>query len=208
MRMIRLRDLLLPLLFLCALGLLPTPSCGQPTGELLLNGGFEGGSGSDGMGGGVPRWKAFELGYEIDRQVHHSGDQCIRCDSLRPKTLHGASVTVTLNQAHAVPILVSGWSKADQVGGVKDGDYSLYVDIEYTDGTPLWGLNAPFQVGSHDWQRKQILIIPAKPVRTLSVFALFRNHMGTSPERFRAEQQDFDGSAPQRNGRLRPFWLY
>src|SRR5689334_9112281 len=148
----------------------------QPISELLKNGGFEGGSGSDGKGGGVPRWEAFGMGYDVDRQTHHGGDQAIRCDSLRPKTIHGAQAVLTLNQAHATPIIVSGWSKADQVSGARDTDYSLYVDLEYMDGTQLWGQIATFRVGTHDWERRQILILPAKPVKTMQVYALFRNH--------------------------------
>jgi hypothetical protein len=152
----------------------------QTVGELLKNTGFEGGSGSDGKGGGVPRWEAFESGYDVDRKVHHGGDQSIRCDSLQPKSAHGAQVMLTLNQARPIPILVSGWSKADQVSGASDSDYSLYVDLEYLDGTPLWGQVSTFPAGTHDWERRLILIMPTKPVKTMRVYALFRNHTGTA----------------------------
>ncbi|HLK56704.1 MAG TPA: hypothetical protein VKU00_09075 [Chthonomonadaceae bacterium] len=156
------------------------PSTAQPHAELLPNGGFEGGSGSDGSGAGVPRWQAYESGYDVDRQTHHGGDQSIRCDSLRPKSLHGAQAVITLNQTRPSPIIVSGWSKADQVSGSRDSDYSLYIDLEYMDGTPLWGQSASFRIGSHDWERRQVLILPEKPVKTMHVYALFRNHTGTA----------------------------
>ena len=90
----------------------------QTAGELLRNGTFEGGGGSDGRGGGVPEWEPFGLGYDVDRQNHHDGDQSIRCDSLNAARQRGAQIKVTLNQARAVPIVVSGWSKADQAQGV------------------------------------------------------------------------------------------
>src|SRR5260221_13560913 len=82
----------------------------QKPGELLHNGAFEGGGGSDGRGAGVPRWQAFESGYEIDRNTHRGGDQCIRCDSLRPQTLRGALQKIEVNQTPPVPIVVTGWS--------------------------------------------------------------------------------------------------
>jgi hypothetical protein len=151
-----------------------------PTGELLRNGGFEGGSGSDDHGGGVPEWTAYEAGYGIDRNVHRTGDQSVRCDSLNTHTRLGAQTQLTLNQKRPVPILVAGWSKADSVGGVKDEDYSIYIDLEYMDGTPLWGQIAAFNVGTHDWERRQVLVLPAKPIKSMTIYALFRNHSGTA----------------------------
>jgi hypothetical protein len=47
------------------------------------------------------------------------------------------------------------------------------------DGTPLWGQTAPFSVGTHDWQRKQVLIVPSKPLKVAHIHALFRHHTGT-----------------------------
>src|SRR4051794_13985991 len=93
--------------------------------EILRNGTFEGGSGPNGKGSGVPRWEAVDAGYDIDRTIHHGGDQSIRCDNLRPTARRGASCFVELNQQHAVPILVTGWSKADAVSGTPNPDYAL-----------------------------------------------------------------------------------
>ena len=119
------------------------------------------------------------MGYDIDRQAHHGGDQSIRCDSLNVNKERGAQIKVELNQQRAVPILVTGWSKADQAQGVKTDDYALYIDAEYMDGTPLWGQIAAFRAGTHDWQRRQVLLLPAKPLKSMTVIALFRNHTGT-----------------------------
>jgi hypothetical protein len=152
----------------------------QTEGELIRNGAFEGGSGANGRGGGVPDWLPYGAGYEVDRREHHGGEQCIRCDSLNPGVQHGAQVTLELNQKRPVPILVTGWSKSDQATGVKREDYSLYIDVIYTDGTPLYGLIAPFRPGTHDWQRRQVTVFPTKPIKLMSVYALFRNHTGTA----------------------------
>jgi hypothetical protein len=167
-------------LSLLSITVLPPAFGQQRAGELLRNGEFEGGGGSDGMGGGVPEWSPFETGYDVDRRIHHGGDQSIRCDSLRTQTRRGAFTQVVLNQNRPIPIVVTGWSRADEVGGVKDNDYSIYVDLEYVDGTPLWGQVSAFPVGTHDWQRRQVLIIPAKPVKSMRVNALFRHHTGTA----------------------------
>ena len=79
-----------------------------------------------------------------------------------------------------MPVEVTGWSKAEKVGGVRDSDYSLYVDISYTDGTTLWGSVEGFRVGTHDWERRHLLIVPTKPIESLIVSALFRKHTGTA----------------------------
>jgi hypothetical protein len=167
------------LFVLCLVSAAPLLALQNP-GELLRNGTFEGGGGPDGKGGGVPEWEPFGVGYDIDRQAHHGGDQSIRCDSLNLNKERGAQIKVELKQQRAVPILVTGWSKADQAQGAKSEDYALYIDAEYMDGTPLWGQIAAFRAGTHDWQRRQVLLIPTKPLKSMTVIALFRSHTGTA----------------------------
>ena len=76
------------------------------------------------------------------------------------------------------PIVAAAWSKAEGVTGVPDSDYALYLDLVYTDGTSLWGQTAPFATGTHDWQRRQVIVFPERPVRSLAVHLLLRNHGG------------------------------
>jgi hypothetical protein len=147
---------------------------------LLTNGGFEGGAGRDGKGGGIPDWLPFEQGYDIDRQIVRNGAQSLRCDSANEQSRRGGYVRLTLNQTRPIPILVTGWSKADAVSGTPDSDYALYIDLEYMDGTSLWGQTAPFRTGTHDWERRQALVLPTKPIRHLLIYALFRRHRGTA----------------------------
>ena len=45
---------------------------------------------------------------------------------------------------------------------VRDADYSLYVDLVYADGTPLWGQTAQFRTGTHDWEAREMIILPEK----------------------------------------------
>ncbi|HID24530.1 MAG TPA: hypothetical protein EYP14_19325, partial [Planctomycetaceae bacterium] len=65
------------------------------------------------------------------------------------------------------------------MSGTPDNNYSVYVDLIYEDGTPLWGQAAPFDTGTHDWQYREVLIVPEKPVRQITVYGLFRGHSGT-----------------------------
>ena len=94
-------------------------------------------------------------------------DDVFVCDNGKdgPGAGRGASQTVVLNQTRPEPIVAVAWSKAEGVTGSPDTDYSLYLDLVYADGTPLWGQIAPFATGTHDWQRRQVVVLPEKPVR-------------------------------------------
>lgn len=85
---------------------------------------------------------------------------------------------IPLHQKTPEPIRFTGCSKADGVEGSPSSNYSLYVDLVYDDGSPSWGHQAHFETGSHDWQEKSVLILPEKPVRSVSCYALFRNIKG------------------------------
>lgn len=90
----------------------------------------------------------------------------------------GASQQVTVNQKEAKPLVVRGWSRCRDVAGASDSDYSLWVDLTYDDGTPLWAQAAKFKTGTHDWQQAELVISPSKPVKSATVHALFRYHSG------------------------------
>ena len=145
----------------------------------LQNGGFEQQRSSSSDTAQVSGWNAYGDGYSVDRQTCHSGRQSIRCQNGPAPTNHGASLTVTLGQTEPMPIVVTGWSKAEDVEGSLDGDYSVYVELQYIDGTWLWEQTSDFEPGTHDWQERHLLIVPAKPVRQITVYAMFRNHSGT-----------------------------
>ena len=75
-------------------------------------------------------------------------------------------------------VVVSGWSKAlsDDGGG---GDYALYVDLIYEDGTPKWGSRADFTSGPHDWEYKYHIISLEKPVKEMTIYCLYRGRQGS-----------------------------
>lgn len=92
----------------------------------------------------------------------------------------GAGQTITLNQAQPTPIVATAWSRAENVTGTRNPDYSLYLDMVYTDGEPKWGETAAFTPGTHDWEQRQVLFMPEKPVRTVTLHVLLRRHGGTA----------------------------
>ena len=117
-------------------------------------------------------WRPWQKGFEIK-------DGIFICDNASDgKVQRGVSQTVQLNQTKAEPIVATAWSKADAVGGGRDRNYSLYLDLVYSDGSPLWGQVAPFNVGTHDWEKAQVIVFPEKPIKSLSFHMLLRGHPG------------------------------
>jgi hypothetical protein len=91
----------------------------------------------------------------------------------------GAVWTLDLNQTLAAPVVASAWAKPDGATGSKDADFSLYLDLVYMDGTPLWGQSAAFDTDSAaGWQRREVVVTPDKPIRRVSCYLLFRSHAG------------------------------
>ncbi len=117
-------------------------------------------------------WRPWQKGFERQGGV-------FVCDNASDsQARRGASQTVVLDQSRPEPIVATAWSRAEGVGGGRNSDYSLYLDLVYTDGTPLWGQVAPFNVGTHNWEKKQVIVFPDKPVRSVSFHMLFRRHAG------------------------------
>ena len=90
----------------------------------------------------------------------------------------GVARRYVLNQETAAPIVATGWSRAENVGGSVGADYSLYIDLEYADGEMLWGQTAPFATGDSDWTQERVAIFPEKPIKSLTFYGLFRNRSG------------------------------
>jgi hypothetical protein len=144
--------------------------------QLLTNGDLE--RLQDGQLAEVKPW---EKGYEVDQTVARSGKVSARIAITDVNAgQHGLTYPVVLNQQKPVPFTAELWSKAQDVSGTPDSHYSLYLDLTYMDGTPLWGQISPFAVGTHDWQKRTVTVVPEKPVREVSFHAIFRSHTGTA----------------------------
>jgi hypothetical protein len=113
-----------------------------------------------------------------DRGFVRAGDAFLCDNGPDAEARRGASQTVTLDQTRPLPIVAEAWSKAEGVGGSPDSSYSLYLDLLYADGTPLYGQTADFRTGTHDWEHGRVVVLPEKPVRSVSAYVLLRGHAG------------------------------
>jgi len=117
-------------------------------------------------------WKPWGKGFK------HRAGVFICNNSANSRLQRGLPQTVELNQTKPEPIIATAWSKAEGVTGSRNNDYSLYLDLIYSDGTPLWGQTARFDTGTHDWQQAKVVIVPEKPIKSVSFHMLLRRHSG------------------------------
>ena len=97
----------------------------------------------------------------------HTGDwtrdgELIMCDSKNnEKGRNCFQNYVTFNQETPLPIVVTAWSKAENVAR----GYSIMLDF-VCKGEPnaSHGLSAPFPNGTHDWVRRRIIAIAGAPM--------------------------------------------
>ncbi len=142
--------------------------------NLLRNGDFEQRSGISFL-----HWSTAPQGYQVAPGEGRNGSTALRCAAPDATGWRGASQTLTLNRQSVAPLIIRGWSRAEGVSGSAGSGYSLYADLIYADGTPLWGQTANFSTGTHDWQWREVIILPEKPVRSLTLHCLLRGHAGT-----------------------------
>lgn len=156
--------------------------------SLARNGGFE-----ESRNGALTGWSAYQDGFLLAAGAGRSNSQAVVCENPDGHRQVGVSQSLTLNQSNPAPLVVRGWSRCEGVTGSADSGYALYVDLIYADGSTLWGQTAPFRCGSHDWESRELVIMPERPVRTLSLYCLLRGHQGrawfddVSVEEVRAE---------------------
>jgi len=170
--------------------------------NMVLNPGME----TAGSSPPLANWTAYGSGYAASTTNAHTGTRSLQCATTNAMDVHGGYQTIVLNQTTPKALKLSGWSKAQGVTGSSGSDYSVYLDILYTNNTWLYGQIIPFSVGTHDWEYKETFIVPALPIKQLSCYLLFRNsHAGTVwfDDITVAEVQNtvvqFDGSAAVAN---------
>jgi hypothetical protein len=154
-------------------GVLRAVKAASPGTALLRNGGFE-----EAASGKPERWNAAPGGLALAPGEGRGASQALACEATNTTSWTGASQTLELGRTNPLPLVVRGWSKALDVSGSPNSGYSLYVDILYQDGTPLWGQTANFRTGTHDWQYRELLILPERPVKSLTLHCIFRGHSG------------------------------
>ncbi len=145
----------------------------EPGAPLLRNGDFE-----DRRGEELSGWRPYEQGFRVEAGAGRGGSAAVACENSGEPASRGASQTLALDRTETAPLVIRGWSRAQAVSGGADSGYSLYADLVYQDGTPLWGRTVNFRCGTHDWEQRELVILPEKPVKTLTLYCLFRGHTG------------------------------
>ena len=124
----------------------------------------------------------------------------------------GLRFPIQLNQTVPEPIIATAESRCEGVESASSGDYSIYMDIAYADGTYQWGVSQAFPTGSvpkwkrelpksafseakpcpsaraashnvgqkgKNWSSATVRFMPEKPIKSLTMYLLFRNRQGT-----------------------------
>ena len=129
---------------------------------------------------GLDAARPYERGFtrDGDEIVVDNGDDAAR--------RAGAVWSLALNQTEARPFTVRTEARCERgPGGTRTRACSLYVDLVYMDGDHLWGQTADFAPDpQRGWRAGTVTVIPAKPVRSASVYCLYRGLPGRV--RFRA----------------------
>ena len=109
----------------------------------------------------------------------HEGAEYVCDNGNNASVLRGMSWVIDLNQTSAIPVIASAWAKTEQAEGASNSDYSLYLDLNYTDGTSLWGQIATFDIDpAVGWHRREVTVTPDKPILRVRYYLLFRNRSG------------------------------
>ncbi len=125
----------------------------------------------------VTGWEAYLEGFQTALNAGRTGHG-ITVGGQDPKGQRGASQQIELNQKEPRPIVLTAWSRAENVSAGGSGDYALYVDATCTDGTVFNGHRTDFVGGTHDWHQATLRLEPTKPLKLMRVFLLFRNRTG------------------------------
>jgi len=159
---------LTPLLAMCVSSTWAAPKRGE---SLLTNPTFE-----QAAGAVASAWSPVGGGYTLVRGAGRAGSACLTCANPRPDDVRGAMQEITFSPPIKHPFRASGWSKCESVG--EGGDYCLYMDCWYDDGTNLWGQRGDFDRGTHGWQKVDYVFAGAKPISKIQYFILFRGCAG------------------------------
>ena len=101
------------------------------------------------------------------------------CENTERAEQRGMSWSIALNQTTPIPVRASARALVEQAEGRASADFALYLDIQYTDGTSLWGQSSAFAPdAAQGWQWREVLVFPERPIKTVSYYLLFRNRTG------------------------------
>lgn len=152
---------------------------------------------------GFDKARPYEAGFTRD------GDEIVVDNGDDASRRAGVSWSLVLTQKEALPFTVQTEARCERgPGGGRTRSFSLYLDIAYMDGGHQWGQVAKFSPDPRrGWRKGSVTIIPEKPVRSASVYCLYRGLPGrvrfrlpTVKLRETSDLVAFDGqSLPQAN---------
>lgn len=153
-----------------------------------------------GLGYPFKPWAPFCQGWELDGNISRSGKCSMQTiGGIWKQTQwqyykrRGAAQFVVLNQKEPIPIILSAYSKAQNVSrsdfnGITNRRehfncrekyiYCLHLYLDYQDGQWPEIHTVSFSAGSHDWEKKTITVTPKKPVKTAMVLLEFQQPSG------------------------------
>ena len=90
-------------------------------------------------------WGMYESGYVLSSEGGLEGSQAVNVTLDNVGKVGGAVQRIFLEQNEPSPVVLQGWSQPLGIKGAGDeGDYSLYADVTFRDGTHHWGFKVPF----------------------------------------------------------------
>jgi len=140
--------------------------------NLVVNGNF-----TQGKNGMAEAWTSYGEGYSW----FVPSDGYLSMESLEGGgRVMGALQSLLIRHADRVPLLVGARSRAEiDHHSELHADYSLYIDLEYDDGSFSYGYMLPFR-GAAEWQTVTGVIFPARPVRMVHMHCMFRYRRGSA----------------------------
>lgn len=124
--------------------------------------------------GSLPGWTAWD-----PKNRHQIDDGVVKGVCKAPGGPEfGIHQTVRYDKPNTDPVIFGGWSRAENAG--YGGDYCLYLDIRYSDGTYQWKVVKSWSPGTHDWEWINSCYYPAKPVSEIKYHILLRYSTGTA----------------------------
>jgi len=119
------------------------------------------------------KWRAYKSGIG---KVIIQKDGIIVCESAKigKKNISGVQQTIILNQKVAKPIFISAECKAEDIKGKTSMNFSIYMDVQHTDGTSSWGKGLLFTTGTYDWKKFSKTYTPKKPIKSIRFLLLLR----------------------------------
>lgn len=85
----------------------------------------------------------------------------------------GTKLIFNFDTPSLAPVIYGGESRAENASAT---DYSLYLDIEHTDGTWTYVERTFFRCGTHGWHKEIGIFVPKKPVKLVSFNMLLRGN--------------------------------